>query len=142
MTPKRLIAAWLCVLFLAVAAVAVGGCGDSGSNESSPPTNPQIQITDMRGKKTVDVDAKDNVFDPNGIQVDVGTTVTWTNTGQVVHNVLPMSDQENFGGSTPFGVQADKFAPGDTYSFTFATAGTYNYACTLHTGMIGRVLVG
>src|SRR5262245_64138805 len=131
---KRHAAALLCALFLAAVVIALGGCGsDSGSNSGAPPTSPSIDIVDMRGKSAVDVDAKDNVFDPNGIQIDVGTKVTWTNTGKVVHNVLPMNDVENFGGATPFGVQADKFNPGDMYSFTFGTAGTFNYTCTLHT---------
>lgn len=141
---KRRVAAFLAALFLSTGVIAVGGCGSSSDSNSSapPPTNPPIVVVDMRGKKTVDVNAKDDVFDPNGIQVDVGTTVTWHNAGQNVHNVQPMNDTENFGGSTPFGAQADKFAPGATYSFTFGTAGTFNYTCTLHTGMNGRVVVG
>jgi plastocyanin len=141
---RRPVAAMLSAVLLTAAAVGVAGCGSSSDSNSSspPPTNPPIVVVDMRGKKTVDVDAKDNLFEPNGIQVDVGTTVTWHNVGQVVHNVQPMNDLENFGGATPFGAQSDKFGPGATYSFTFGTSGTFNYTCTLHTGMDGRVVVG
>lgn len=31
---------------------------------------------------------------------------------------------------------------GGTYAHTFASAGTYNYRCTLHGGMTGSVIVG
>jgi plastocyanin len=138
---KRL-AAVLCTI---AAVVVVGAaCGDdSGSGSSTPPpTNAPIVVVDLRGKPTVDVNAQDDFFDPNGIQIDAGTVVTWHNVGQNVHNVLPMNDIENFGGTAPFGVQTEAFGPGATYSFTFGTPGTFNYTCTIHTGMVGRVIVG
>jgi plastocyanin len=53
-----------------------------------------------------------------------------------------MNDLEDFGGATPFGAQTGSFGPGATYSFTFGNPGTFNYTCTLHTGMNGRVIVG
>ncbi|MEY2426721.1 MAG: Copper binding protein plastocyanin/azurin family, partial [Actinomycetota bacterium] len=33
------------------------------------------------------------------------------------------------------------FADGDTYSITFTKAGSYPYACLIHPGMIGKVVV-
>jgi plastocyanin len=138
---KRLAAILLaaCIVMLAAA------CGSGSSNKTAatpPATQPPIVMVDVRGKKAVEVSAKDNVFEPNGIQIDPGTTVTWRNDGAVVHNVQPSSDLADFGGSTRFGVQASGFGVGATYSYTFPKPGTYNYTCTLHTGMIGRVVVG
>ena len=130
-------------LLVVAGAVAFGACGDSSDSSSSapPPTNPQIVVVDMRGKSAVDVNAKDDLFEPNGVQIDTGTTVTWHNVGNNVHNVLPTSDGVSFG-AAPFGAQADKFGPGATYTYTFGTPGTFDYTCTLHTGMNGRVVVG
>jgi plastocyanin len=133
---------------LVVTAILVAipaACGSSGSNKSQaapPVTQAPIVVVDMRGKKAVEVSAKDNFFDPNGIRIDPGTTVTWRNDGVVVHNVQPSSDLADFGGGKRFGVQVSGFGPGATYSYTFLKAGTFNYSCTIHTGMVGRVVVG
>jgi plastocyanin len=130
------------LLLVGLVMVVLAACGDSDdSGSSGPPTTAPIVITDQRGNPAVDVEAKDDFFDPSGIQIDVGTTVTWRNVGQNVHNVLPMNDVENFG-PTPFGVQTNDFPTGATYAYTFGTPGTFNYTCTIHTGMNGRVIVG
>lgn len=140
---RRVVACALGLLAVATLA-ACGGSGSSGgaSPATPPATNPTIQVVDMRGRKTVEVDARDDFFTPNGIEIDPGTTVTWKNAGNVVHNVMPLSDTADFGGATRFGVQTSAFGPGATYSYTFPKAGTYNYSCSIHTGMIGRVVVG
>ncbi len=67
-----------------------------------------------------------------------GTTVVWSNRGRNQHDVVPAED----GG---WGVDAEGFQPGDTYSYTFDQPGTYHYYCSIHgtatVGMIGAVVV-
>jgi plastocyanin len=70
--------------------------------------------------------------------VAVNGTVTWTWAGgALTHNVTST-------GSPSFTSSATKSAPA-THAFTFATAGIYNYFCTIHgtptTGMRGRIVV-
>ena len=70
-------------------------------------------------------------FMPHTDTVSAGTTVTWTNMDGVGHNVT--SNTAVFGSGT--------ISPaGGTFSFTFNTAGTFPYTCTIH-GMTGTITV-
>jgi len=50
-------------------------------------------------------------------------------------------DAGNFDGSGGLKSSGTGFDTGDTYSVTFTKAGTYPYACLIHPGMIGKVVV-
>jgi plastocyanin len=118
--------------------VCLAACGGGGKGSSSN-TLPTPTTVDLRGRKQVEVEAKDNFFTPAAIIVDQGTTVTWKNAGNVVHNVHKSADAVDFG--APFGVDTADFGPGQTYSFTFDKPGTYAYTCTVHSLMSGTVQV-
>jgi plastocyanin len=69
--------------------------------------------------------------------VAVGGTVTWTwgNTGLAEHSVRSQ-------GTPSFTSSAKKLGNGQTYSFTFPAAGSYNYDCAVHgSRMTGRIVV-
>jgi len=100
---------------LGVLAAFVLACGGA-SLESSPAV-----ATDQ-------VAVKDNKFDARVIEVPAGTTVTWTWEGKHDHNVV--GD----------GWESDKQKEG-TFQRAFEAPGTYDYRCTLHGGMTGRVIV-
>src|SRR2546426_977128 len=71
-------------------------------------------------------------FSPANLTVKVGKTVTWVNKDTVTHTVT--SD-----GSSVFD---SGFMPtGATFQFTFTTAGTYPYYCTVHPFMKGTIVV-
>jgi plastocyanin len=70
-------------------------------------------------------------FSPALISVDPGTTVTFVNQDPVAHNV----NGQGWG-------HYDNLAPGHRFRATFAKAGIYPFACTLHPGMTGAVIVG
>jgi plastocyanin len=70
-------------------------------------------------------------FAPNPITVAVGTTVTWTNNDSTGHTVT----------SNTGAFDSGALGAGKTFSFTFQTAGTYQYHCTFHAGMVGSVVV-
>ena len=42
----------------------------------------------------------------------------------------------------PASAQSPTLAPGDAYTRSFTTQGTYAYHCHIHPGMVGRVVVG
>jgi amicyanin len=73
-------------------------------------------------------------YTPGTIMVPPGTTVTWTNTGEQPHTVTSLSTStEEF--------DSGIMNHGQTYSHTFQQAGTYDYFCTVHPFMRGKVIV-
>ncbi len=74
-------------------------------------------------------------FSPASLTIKAGTTVTWKNTTTVPHTVTS-DDGKSFdsGSSKPI-------APGGTFSFTFTTAGTFAYHCTIHPFMKATIIV-
>jgi plastocyanin len=80
---------------------------------------------------TASVDVRDNSFSPDSVRVVAGGTVTWTWGGYDSHNVTF---------ATP-GVGNSETQIMGTHDVTFAEAGTFEYQCTRHSGMNGKVLV-
>ncbi len=70
-------------------------------------------------------------YDAPILEVAVGDTVTWTNDDVMVHTVTAQDGS----------FDSDIFGPGETWSYTFTEAGEFNYACTPHPWMRGRIVV-
>lgn len=70
-------------------------------------------------------------FSPGMVTVPVGTTVTWTNLDDDAHDIV--ADNKAF--------HSAPLDSGDSYSFTFASAGTYGYHCGVHPRMVGKIVV-
>jgi plastocyanin len=72
------------------------------------------------------------MFSPSHLEIAVGTTVTWTNTDPIKHEVAfddPELDDSGL------------LVMDDSFSLTFDTPGTYTYYCGPHPGMTGTVVV-
>jgi|GEM_PF-6331811 len=80
---------------------------------------------------SVSVSAIDLDFAPRTVTVHPGDTVVWTNAGAIPHTVT----------SAAAGFDSGLLVPGQTFAFTFTSAGTFAYVCTLHPGMAGTVVV-
>jgi amicyanin len=72
-------------------------------------------------------------FTPAELTVSAGDTVTWTNRDDVPHTVVSQ-------GSDPT-LRSDALDTSDTYSHAFPRPGTYDYYCSIHTHMTGRIVV-
>ena len=70
-------------------------------------------------------------FSPASVTVKVGDTVTWTNQDSTTHTVV--ADNGEF--------KSGNLGNGATFSFTFSTAGTFAYHCSIHSTMKGTVVV-
>ena len=70
-------------------------------------------------------------FGPAELTVTVGTTVTWTNGDDIPHTVV----------STDKVFKSRVLDTGEKFSFTFGTAGTFPYFCSIHPKMTGKVVV-
>ncbi|MBI3809710.1 MAG: hypothetical protein HY284_04535 [Nitrospirae bacterium] len=72
-------------------------------------------------------------YEPAGLAIDVGDTVTWNNPS--VHTVtdikLLTTGQPDF---------HKVLLPGDSFSFTFTSAGEWDYLCALHPWMRGKII--
>ena len=91
------------------------------NEQTDPPAAGQVVISDF-------------AFNPKTVTVTKGTTVTWTNQDSAKHDITPDQESEDF--------KASKLlAKGESYSFTFNKAGTYNYYCSPHPYMKASVVV-
>jgi plastocyanin len=84
------------------------------------------------------VSMRDDAFAPAYIQVVLGTMVTWTNEDNVPHNVtlspVVFTASDNW--------ESGLLYPGQSYSYTFTSHGTFQYHCQEHPFvMIGTVIV-
>lgn len=111
--------------------VAVVACSGDAAAPTTPGT-PEAPVANAVVAMTVTNDAY-NSFVPGNVFIVRNGTVTWNNGSGLIHNVT-------------FDVVAG--APANVANFgagsaerTFASSGTFNYRCTLHTGMTGVVRV-
>ncbi len=77
-------------------------------------------------------------YSPATVETTVGSMVTWKNDDSALHTVTS-GDAATV---SPDGVFDSKFMKKDqTFSFVFDKPGEYNYFCTLHPFMTGKVIV-
>lgn len=87
------------------------------------------------GSNTVNIESMS--FKTPEIKIKSGDSVTWTNNDGIAHNV-------HFRQGPAKGhpkAQGKMLSKGDTYTVKFTTAGEYNYVCTPHPPMKGKVVV-
>jgi plastocyanin len=90
------------------------------------------EVSIVPGSSSLTTDA----FQPNPIQVSVGSTVTWTNDDSQPHTATSGQD------ATPDGrFDSSIMAPDATFEYTFTEAGEYPYFCLLHPNQVGTVTV-
>lgn len=108
--------------------LALMACGGGGDDGTGPGTGPGPG--GPGGSTSSAIDVLDNAYNPSTTTVPVGTTVTWTWRGSASHDVTFSSTQRS------------EVQQSGTYQRSFATAGTYDYQCSVHgAGMSGRVVV-
>ena len=82
--------------------------------------------------QSVAVEIKDFAFNPPEITVPVGGSVTWINDDGTPHTATGL-DREV--------LQSGPIAPGESFTQTFDTAGTFDYFCEFHANMKGSIVV-
>jgi plastocyanin len=137
----RWITAAPAVLVVVAALVGCGGGGDDGgtSATSKPPSTTTTAPSSTTASTTtrakpVEGDAvtvKDFSFQPENLQVSVGTTVTWTNRDSATHTAS--ADDGLF--------DTKSMRPGTSHTFTFERAGTFTYHCNIHPTMTAEIIV-
>ena len=83
-----------------------------------------------RAADDMEVHIDNFTFQPAELTVKVGTTVTWINRDDIPHLVVSAGKFHSKALDTD-----------DKFSFTFTTPGVYDYFCSLHPHMVGRIVV-
>jgi len=140
---------------VAVALVALAGCGDGGTDELEEPTDDVATDTEEQddAEDAAQDDAGDSAQDDAGdsagttvvvrdiefqqasVTVEAGTPVTWINEDGVAHTVTsgtPDAPTEGFDEDLPAGGEVQ---------ITLEEAGTYAYWCRIHPSMTAEVVV-
>lgn len=140
--PYKLIIVLILSVMLTVAVVSLAfnrgsdpGSENSGTNQTSETGDNQPQSSEEVKPGTVTIE--NYRFTPQTLTVKKGTKVTWINKDTVRHNAAAADN-------TAPGVfieDAPLLGKNETYSLTFDTAGTFDYICSPHPYMKGKVVV-
>lgn len=105
------------------------------TEQNTPPviTNPTpTQTTPSEtnaAPETYNVTVENFAFNPAELNIKSGDTVIWTNQDSAAHRI------------SGNGFQSDNLSKGQSFSFTFKTAGSFDYNCSIHPSMKGKVTV-
>lgn len=97
--------------------------------EAPPPVQPPAEENPVAA--AADIDMLDFVFDPVTYTVPLGGSITWVNRGAALHTATAVDGSFDSGFLTT----------GQSFTETFDQAGTYDYLCTIHPGMVGTIIV-
>jgi plastocyanin len=103
------------VLVAAAIIALIAGCGGASHAGDAQPSNVVV--------------LKNIAFNPSTVTIRAGQQVVWKfEDGGVPHNVTGTDFTSAIMGS-------------GSYAHTFSAPGTYQYQCTIHSGMTGQVVV-
>jgi plastocyanin len=71
-------------------------------------------------------------FNPKGLTVKTGTTITWSNKDDIPHGIASTNNAFK---------KSKALDTDDSFSFTLTAPGTYQYFCYLHPQMTGTIVV-
>jgi len=132
-------------LALLTLALALAGCSDSSGDEGQDGsadggmTGSATAAPTPAAPTTHEVVMRNNHFEPADLAVRVGDTVHWTTEDVQAHNVVSDSEAASFR-SEDVSVVPGLYA--SDFSYTFDAAGTVDYLCEYHSGMVGTIVVG
>jgi plastocyanin len=85
---------------------------------------------------TNEIFMKNTAFTPVNKTISVGTTLTWKNQDNFAHTVTSGTP------GNPSGLfDSGNLGSGGTFSFTFNSAGSFKYFCSIHSSMTGTITV-
>jgi len=91
-----------------------------------------LSIEDVSNISENTIQIRDFTYFPKEVKLSVGEEITWVNLDYVRHTVT--SD-----GGGP--LNSVLLSQGEEYSYIFTTPGEYDYYCTPHPYMTGRIVV-
>jgi plastocyanin len=119
-------------LTIVAGALVLAGCSLYGNAPASNNAANQMPATGAPSPAAVSgnaINIQNFAFNPGTLMVTKGTTVTWTNNDSAPHQIK----------SATF--NSSQLSKGQTFSFTFNDAGTFDYSCAIHPSMLGKIIV-
>jgi plastocyanin len=107
--------------FLLLASVSLSACADKRPLDNAP-------IANEAEKNTVLIE--NYSFKPAELKIKAGETATWKEMDVMEHTVLGDG-----------GIESPVLKQGDEYKFTFQNKGEFNYHCSIHPNMKGKIIV-
>jgi plastocyanin len=123
---KSVLAKTTTVLIATLVLTAAARVGSPGLQQSSGNAPPNV----------VKVAIRSYAFDPPTVTVHAGDTVEWKNYDSVDHTVT-----EEGGGSQKPTLDSGNIQEGKSWTYVAGKKGTYNYQCTVHPYMKGKLIV-
>jgi plastocyanin len=134
---KWFLATSLLAMALALTAVACGDDDDDDDDDAEDvATEAPAEETEAAGEEpavgTSEVAIVDFAFEPAALEVAVGATVVWTNTGEAPHTATATDGAEFDSGTLD---------PGGVFEWEATAAGEVSYQCSIHPDMTGTITV-
>lgn len=111
-----------------IALLAASGCGLYGNSQTGAPRATPARPSAAQDNTNA-INIENFSFNPNTITVKRGAAITWTNNDSAPHAIK----------SATF--NSEVLNKGQSFSFTFNQAGTFNYSCSIHPVMTGQIIV-
>jgi plastocyanin len=92
---------------------------------------PLAAVAEPAATAATEVKIDNFTFVPQRLTVKAGTTVTWVNEDDIPHAVAATGKE----------FRSKVLDTDDKFSFTFTTAGSFEYFCSLHPHMTGTIVV-
>ncbi len=116
---------------LVILLMILPGCSFSSpsTNSNDAPSSTPSATDTKPGTGTQSISISSFAFSPKELTINKGDTVTWTNEDSVVHNVV--------GGI----FNSKDLTKGQSFSYVFTETGSFDYLCTYHPSMKGKIIV-
>lgn len=114
----------LIIISLLLVLILLSGLGGCNKTQTSYPS---VTIKD-----TPIIEIKDFSFNPSELSIKVGESIIWTNLDSAPHTITSISGDE---------IKSNSLNKGETYLHEFNQAGTFEYYCSLHPSMKGKIIV-
>ena len=116
------------VVFGGVAVATGAPAGQSGPDTGAGQRAQPVAVAAQAGPR---IEITKHKFSRPTLTVPAGTTVTWLNRDEDLHTVV----------STTLAFKSAGLETDEAYSYKFTKPGVYEYFCTLHPLMTGKVIV-
>jgi amicyanin len=106
--------------------------------QAPPQTSPPLPSTPISRASVSEntIAIRNFAFEPQTLTVNAGSIVRWENRDNAPHRIVFI---DSAGRDTD--VDSGVLSPSQSWSSKFDKPGTYNYYCTIHTDMKGKIIV-
>ena len=127
---NKLLYAVIAVVVIAAGAFVFIGSGGESQNSSNSEATETAQTEAVPNQIVIENFA----YNPATITIKKGTTLTWVNKDEAKHDITPTSGASDF-------MRSELLSQGESHSATFDVVGEYEYKCSPHPYMKGKIIV-